>query len=99
VVGDDVEAAVAVDQVHDGHGPDQEDQDFARVAQLVHQLVLNVRVVAQEAEHGPDRSGHQQGDGRFVDPGFVLQRDEQIAHHEEQNHCRNHIVCVYLQGN
>ena len=29
---------VAVDQVHDGHGPDQEDQDFARVAQLVHQI-------------------------------------------------------------
>ena len=39
VFGDDVEAAVAVDQVHDGHGPDQEDQDFARVAQLVHQDV------------------------------------------------------------
>ena len=91
MVGDDVEPAVAVYQVHDGHGPDQENEDFAGVAELLHQFGLDFGIVAQQAENRPDRSGHQQGDGRFVDPGFVLQRDEEITHHEEQNHCSYHI--------
>ena len=94
VVGDDAESPVTVDQVHDGHGADQEDQYLAGVAQLIDQFVLDLGVVAQEAEDSPDGSGHEQRDGRFVDFRFVLERDEQVAHHEKQNHCRYHSVRI-----
>ena len=72
----------------------QEDQYLAGVAQLIDQFVLDFGVVAQEAEDSPDGSGHEQRDGRFVDFRFVLERDEQVAHHEKQNHCRYHSVRI-----
>ena len=37
-------------------------------------------------------AAHQQCDGRFVDLNFVLQRDEGVADHEEQDHCQDHIL-------
>lgn len=92
VVGDDAEASVGVDEVDDGHGTDEVNQNFARVAQMVNQLVGDVRVVAEEAEDGPDGSAHEQCDGRLVHLDFVLQRDEGVAYHEEQNHGWNHFV-------
>ena len=92
VVCDDVETAVRVDQVDDRHGADQEHQYLARVAQVVDHVVADVRVVAQEAEDRPDGAAHQQCDGRFVDLNFVLQRDEGVADHEEQDHCQDHIL-------
>ena len=94
VVGDDVEAAVRVDQIDDGHGSDQENQDFARVAQMVYHLVADVAVVSPQAENRPYRAAHKQCDGRFVHFYLMLQRDERVTHHEEQNHCQNHALCV-----
>ena len=62
------------------------------IAQVVDHVVADVRVVAQEAEDRPDGAAHQQCDGRFVDLNFVLQRDEGVADHEEQDHCQDHIL-------
>ena len=92
VAGDDDKSAVGVDEVDDGHGSDQEDEDFARVAQLVDELLLDRGVVSAEAEQGPDSAGHQQGDGRFVDMGFVLEGDQEISDREEQGHGGDHAV-------
>ena len=95
VVGDDVETAVRVDQVDDRHGADQEHQYLARVAQVVDHVVADILIVPPEAEDRPYGSAHQQCDGRFVDLNFVLQRDEGVAHHEEQDHCQDHTVSYF----
>ena len=51
--GDDVESSVPVDQFDDGHGADQEEEDFARIAELLDQLRADLGVVAQQAQYRP----------------------------------------------
>ena len=53
VVGDDVESSVPVDQFDDGHGADQEEEDFARIAELLDQLRADLGVVAQQTQYRP----------------------------------------------
>lgn len=67
MVGDDVEASVPVDQFDDGHGADQEEEDFARIAELLDQLRADLGVVAQQTQYRPERTAHQQGDRGLVD--------------------------------
>ena len=51
--GDDVESSVPVDQFDDGHGADQEEEDFARIAELLDQLRADLGVVAQQTQYRP----------------------------------------------
>ena len=53
MVGDDVESSVPVDQFDDGHGADQEEEDFARIAELLDQLRADLGVVAQQTQYRP----------------------------------------------
>jgi len=53
VVGDDVESSVPVDQFDDGHGADQEEENLARIAELLDQLRADLGVVAQQAQYRP----------------------------------------------
>ena len=50
VFGDHGESAIGVDQVDDGHGSDEEYEDFAGIAELVDEFVLDFGVVPEEAE-------------------------------------------------
>ena len=83
------------ESIDDRHGADQEHQYLARVAQVVDHVVADILIVPPEAEDRPYGSAHQQCDGRFVDLNFVLQRDEGVAHHEEQDHCQDHTVSYF----
>lgn len=50
-----------------GHGADQEEEDFARIAELLDQLRADLGVVAQQTQYRPERTAHQQGDRGLVD--------------------------------
>lgn len=45
--------SVPVDQFDDGHGADQEEEDFARIAELLDQLRADLGVVAQQTQYRP----------------------------------------------
>ena len=42
-----------VDQFDDGHGADQEEENLARIAELLDQLRADLGVVAQQAQYRP----------------------------------------------
>ena len=48
-----VVSSVPVDQFDDGHGADQEEENLARIAELLDQLRADLGVVAQQAQYRP----------------------------------------------
>lgn len=48
-----VMTCVPVDQFDDGHGADQEEENLARIAELLDQLRADLGVVAQQAQYRP----------------------------------------------
>jgi hypothetical protein len=86
---------MGIDQLHDGHGAEQEEQDLGDLAEVVTQFsgtsveffgCAGENLVGPEHQDGP---AHHRGENRrssLVDLDGVFQRDTQISDHEHCGH-------------
>ena len=83
---EDVETSVTVDQLHDGHGADEENDDFAGVAEGFHKVTVEVCVVSHHGVGTPEEPGHKQRKGGLVDVEDMFEGYAEIADYEQYNH-------------
>jgi hypothetical protein len=98
-LGDHVKALVRVHHLDDGHGAHQEEHDLRRAHQGLTQLFGDlVRIALAQGVDRPQQASPDQGRGRLVDVQRVLQRNGQIADHEDGDeggdHGQTRLCCV-----
>src|SRR5690606_18076081 len=82
MAGDDAEAAVGIHQFHDGHGPQQEEQDAGNLAKKMQQLMMahpaQQQFFLRFAGHGVGEPG---GNGTDIHQGFGVEDVQGPAQH------------------
>ena len=78
---------MGVDDLHNGHGAEQKEQNGGDLAYVLEQVVFGgVRVSSAEHINRPKDDTGDQGRGRFVNFNRMLKGDGRIAEHEKGDH-------------
>ena len=97
---------MGVDQLNDGHGAHQEEQNLGNFAQVMAQLFGDVMVITTgasgggtdqrqdavraEYQQGPANDRSQDGRGGFIDFQGMFESDAQVTEDKDQCHQRIH---------
>ena len=90
VLGDEREASIAVNDFHNGHRANKKDNNLTSVAQLRHDGLVHVRIMAHNGIDGPQDAACDQGKGSLVHVEGMFQCNQQVTDHKDGNHRRNH---------
>src|SRR3989338_8685283 len=86
-ISDNIKSLMGVHQFNDRHGPEQKNHDLGNIRQMLIHMEHNGFVMREHAHkiQGPAQDGNQKRRGRFIDTGFMFQRDGQIPRDKNKN--------------
>ena len=88
----EIESAVGIDDLDDGHGAHEEEQNLAGLAQMMQQPRRGVDAFGRAATgiEGPAHDTHQQCRNGFVDFKHAFEGYAQVAQDEKDDYCSYH---------
>src|SRR5690606_23019151 len=114
-VGDHLEAAMGVDQLDDGHGAEQEEQDLGDLTQVMTQRtdhyprgvrrVIGVQLqgrqylIGPQHQYRPGQGSREDRSSGLVEPERMLQRDTEVTHYKNDRHQHIHQSASLLLRN